>query len=407
MGLFGKNRNRNLTLVFDIGNASIGAALVNFEINEQPIIVYTSRIPIGFQQTINAKRFLSAATTTLETLCVKVQNEYIKIHGSTNKIKQVVCTFASPWLFSKPIAIHYQQEKKISITPEFIEHLILEERNRFMSSFIKEGKLPSVKLIETRITSIVLNGYNITRIADQRGTDVTIHTFFSAAATEALQAFEKVIHTVFHINNIFFSSFLFAYFNAVQDMYEQHENIICIDVTGEVTDILVTNRGTIANVSSFPSGTRTIARTIANSTGIPGDSALALQNLVTKEGGAKDPRVEVSLRKAMDDWITAMNESLHTISTGTLLPRHLFVTIDTDVAPPFLEALKNLEYDAFGISKERFIVTQITEELGARALTYNTGIPVDPFLTIDALFVKKLLSKNKGLSTEESFVGVC
>lgn len=391
MGLFGaRSHKRDVTLMFDVGNASIGAALVTFE-NEHPIIVYTSRVPIGFQQAINAKRFLSAATTTLETLCAKVQNEYIKTHGSTNKIKRVACTFASPWLFSKPITINYQQEKAFALTPEFVNHLVLEERDRFMASFVKEGKPPTARLIETHVTSTILNGYDITHIANQRGTEATIHTFFSAAAIEALQAFEKVIHTTFHINNISFSSFLFAYFNTIKDTYKQHENVICVDVTGEVTDILVTNRGTIANVSSFPLGTRTIARTIANDTGTPSDAALALQSLVTKEGTAKDPRVETSLKKAINDWTIAMNESLHTISNGALLPRHMFVTIDTDVAPPFLNALQTLEYDAFGVSKEHFTVTPITEELGAQALTYETGVPVDPFLSIGALFLKKLL----------------
>ncbi len=389
MGLFGAHSHkRDVTLIFDVGNASIGAALVTFE-NGYPTIVYTSRIPIGFQQAINAKRFLNATTTTLETLCVKIQNDYIKIYSSTYKIKQVVCMFASPWLFSKPITIHYQQDKKFTLTDDFIDRLVLEEQHRFMASFVREEKPQTARLIETHVTSTILNGYDITHITNQHGTDLTIHTFFSVAAKEAIEAFEKIIHVTFHIDNISFSSFLFAYFNTILNTYEQHKNFICIDVTGEVTDILVTNHGTIANVFSFPLGTHTVARAIANDTGTSGDSALALQNLVTKEGATTDSRIQSSLKKAMGDWTIAMNESLRTISNGALLPQHMFVTIDTDVALPFLHVLRNLEYNVFGLSKEHFTVTQITEELGAQALTYKTGVPVDPFLTIGALFIKK------------------
>lgn len=391
MHLFGSGGKKNdVTLLFDIANSSIGAAIVDLT-STKTRIVYSTRVPIDFQRNINAKRFLVAAGAALEILCSRILTEYIQKGKHPLRINGATCLFASPWLVSQPVVIRYAPEKQFSLTPELIDKLVEQEHIRFEKTFSHDGRKSAVQTIEIKVLGTRLNGYEMDSVHGQYGKETIIDMFFSAASTEAVKLFEKIIHNSFHVGEVSFSSFLLSYWNAIREIHPDVSNFVCLDITGEVTDILVANRGVITNVASFPIGAHAVARTIINSTNMPPESALSVQTIASvSKKEAVDPVVEKAIKSALTDWIESTKTALSQINTHIVLPRTLYVTIDEDVSTPFIEALKELEHDALGVGKEHFSLCVIGKEFISNEISVDEGVNADPFLLIGALYLKKI-----------------
>ncbi len=392
MHLFGGGSKKNdVTLLFDIANASVGAAIVDLSTSEKPKIVYSARVPIDFQRSINAKRFLVAAGASLETLCGRILSEYVQKGKHSLRINGATCLFASPWLMSQPIIIRYAPEKQFALTHELLDKLVEQEHIHFEKAFSHDGRKSAVQTIEAKVLGTRLNGYELSSIHGQYGKEAIIDMFFSAASSEAIALFEKIIHNTFHVGEVSFSSFLLAYWNAIRDSRPETLDFVCLDITGEVTDILVANRGVITNVSSFPIGAHAVARTIINSTNMPPESALSVQSLASgSKKEAVDPVVQKAIGSALEEWIGATKEALLQINTHTILPKTMYVTIDENVSGPFVDALKELEHDALGVGKEHFSLSVISKEFISTDLVLAEGVVVDPFLLIGALYLRKI-----------------
>lgn len=393
MHLFGGGVKKNdVTLLFDIGNSSIGAALVDLNF-DKPKIIYDARVPIDFQRSINAKRFLAAAGTALETLCKRISIDYVQKGKNALHIGKAICLFASPWLMSQPTVIRYGSEKTFALTDELIDKLVEEESERFTKSFTPEGRKSTTQTIEAKVIGTFLNGYELETVHGQHGKEAVIHSFFSAASSEAVALFEKTIHATFHVGEVSFSSFLLAYWSAIRDIYPDSLDFVCLDITGEVTDILVANRGIITNIASFPLGVHTVARTIIDSTAMPAESALSVQSLAAlKKTPPVDGRVHTAIKAGISDWTRSMEEAFLKISTHTILPRTLYVSIDEEVATPFIETLRSFEHDALGVAKERFSVEVVGQEFVPKNVILENGIHADPFLLVGAAYVRKILN---------------
>lgn len=396
MHLFGSAGKKNdVTLLFDIANSSLGAAIIDLT-SLKPQIIYSARVPIDFQRNINAKRFLIAAGASLELLCNRILTEYIQKGKHALRINGATCLFASPWLVSQPIAIRYAPEKQFALTHELINKLVEQEHVRFEKTFSHDGRKTAVQTIEVKVLGTRLNGYELDTIQGQYGKEALIDMFFSAASSEAISLFEKIIHNAFHVNAISFSSFLLSYWNAVRDIHPDVFDFVCLDITGEVTDILVANRGVITNVSSFPIGAHAVARTIIGSTNMPAESALSVQSLAaSSKKEAVDPAVQKAINAALSEWVDATKNALLQINTHTVLPRTMYVTIDDDVATPFIEALTALEHDSLGIGKEHFSLHVVEKEFISNNVIVGQGVTSDPFLLIGAAYLRKIHNDSK------------
>lgn len=376
-----KNAHRGVVLVVDIGSASIGGALVDWR-GEKPRVLFTARVPIAFQEHVDARRFLAASGVALETLGKRITDEYVKKTGGVS-VGHTTVMFSSPWLLSRPISIHYTDDKPFSLNENLIKHLQKGEEDQFSKTVLRS----SSTLIESRIVGLALNGYPISYPAGQKGTSLTVRMFFSAAANEAIKMFSKIIHSTLHVDDISYTSFLFAYYKAILQGDDALEDFICLDITGEVTDILVANQRSIVNVSSFPTGVRTIARNVAGETGMPGESALALERIYGKKEKGENKADKV-LEKGLLSWRETLKETFTAVGEGSVLPRKLFVTVDNDVEPAFLSELAKIEYDVLGVSKEPFDITSVTSDIGKGRVESEAGKTTDPFLCIGILFLK-------------------
>lgn len=394
MALFGgrKNPPGENVLFFDIGNASIGVAVAHVS-SEKTSLEFARRIPIAFQKEIDAQRFMMAARAALESACHVVMDDYVKKQKKVLHATAAHCFFSSPWLLSKPISVRYEPGRQFSLTHDLIEHVRTEEERRFAAQFTKEGEKSKASIIEEHIIGAQINGYKVKSVDGQRGTNLVLQTFFSAASREATKTFESIIENNLHVHDVSFASFLFAYYRTITILFPDIADFICIDITGEVTDIIIVRDGIIMSVLSFPIGVHSVRRSIVTETGMPDDAAHTIQTIAADERSAPPTSAQKAVADGINRWSDELKNVLASVSTNIILPRSLFVAIDEDVAPPFLNALNGMDYDALGITKDHFNVTHFTKDRTAPQIEVSAGTNDDPFIRISALFVRDATEK--------------
>jgi hypothetical protein len=104
MSLF-KKPEEEIVAIFDIGNGSVGGALVKFSKRDHPVILYTHREPLTYMIHPTPKHLLGSMLKLLKSVATHLAKEGL-IHVRTSpfgghRLRDVHCVFASPWYISQ------------------------------------------------------------------------------------------------------------------------------------------------------------------------------------------------------------------------------------------------------------------------------------------------------------------
>src|ERR1700722_19426911 len=122
MSLFSKSEK--VAAVFDIGNGSIGVALVKFARGQKPTIIYTYREPITFLAEPNPKRLLGAMLKLLSSVAGHLAGHGLKYlppsYIGREHVRDVFCVVAAPWYVSETKTVRVSKDEPFVITQAFI-----------------------------------------------------------------------------------------------------------------------------------------------------------------------------------------------------------------------------------------------------------------------------------------------
>lgn len=180
-----------------------------------------------------------------------------------------------------------------------------------------------VRLINSAIVSITIDGYKISNPIGFKGTDVVIQFYTAFAPLVHISAIEKVCAEL-SLDLLAVAVEPFAVCRAcLGDDLDSGFSGIVIDVGGGTTDVAVINDGGVDGTKMFSIGGRSFTHQIAEALGTDFDTAekykLAPRNL-SKIPPEINERITLAIRRNLAVWLSGIQITLEEFELNDLLP---------------------------------------------------------------------------------------
>jgi cell division protein FtsA len=265
----------------------------------------------------NCDKALNAAEeqagATVRTAIIGIAGELVK--GTTTTVR------LARKQSNKPIDIA-EMEKIINLVQERAEN-----RAKQQLAWELGGKAVEVRLVNSALVSIEIDGYPVTNPIGFQGRDVVVQLYTAFAPMIHIGALEKTAQEL-DLDLLAVAAEPFAVARAViGNNPNQTLNAILMDVGGGTTDIAVINDGGVQGTKMFGIGGRAYTRSVERDLSVDFDQAEALKvGLSTNQAPTqKRPAIEAALGKTADVWIGGIELALAEFTKLDHLPHRLFL----------------------------------------------------------------------------------
>lgn len=184
-----------------------------------------------------------------------------------------------------------------------------------------------VRLINSAIVSLHIDGYKITNPVGFKGSDVTIQFYTAFAPLIHVAAIEKVCAEL-NLDLLTVAVEPFAVCRAcLGDDLDSNFSGIVMDIGGGTTDVAVVEDGGVEGTKMFSIGGRSFTRQIAESLGVDYDTAE--QYKLDFDTGSLDDRIKAKVESAISRnlsvWLTGVEVALEDFENVTTLPRNVLL----------------------------------------------------------------------------------
>lgn len=387
-----------------MGSASIGAALVLLSPNEIPKIKYSVRHAIKMRRKLDIDRFVLSMKDSLSRVMHDLETKGVKHLKFTKRgimtPNIVFCILSAPWYASHVRTISVKQEKEFRISRHLLSDVLEKEIMTFKKTqsekYIQEGlRRGEIDLIEKEIIRVKLNGYTIENPYNRETKNFEMLLFLSVAPTQILNKIKKIVAHVFHSKDIIFHSFGLASFSVLSDVWQNTSDYLFLDISGEITEILLVKDGTLHETATFPMGKNYVIRKVAHSLKVSPIEATSLLNVYNSGKASKtaQDRIRHALDKTKDEWRNLFKDTVSKLGEGEYIPPVIFLTADDTLASWFVSVLKSEDNDTeltAADSESDTVVNLIDHKVLEHYVHASTEARKDPFLLINTLFANKI-----------------
>lgn len=398
--LFLSKKDKKATaVIFDIGSGSVGAALVLFEKDEKPTILYNTRLPIPFQKKLHSNLFIKNMLNTLQRVAENVINKGItNINHKTDKkqirkIDSVMCVFSSPWYESQTEIINFDRKKPFTVSSRTIGKAIKRADKYFKKSHSKkhgDEEDGNVILIEKNIIQTKLNGYPTDNPYGKKARHVELALLLSKVSSRVHNSIKEVIGKIIHTENILFHSFALVSFSTIRDIFHMEDDFINIDIGGEMTEISLIRNNVLLETITFPFGKNFLTRHVSLKLNTLPEEAHSLVNMHFDKKINDSSDIKNVLDEVRQKWMSSFKKALSNISEGTILPKTIFLTADSYIGEWFKEAIREDDFSRYTLAGEPFMVVIVNEKHLYQHYHMAESIEHDPFLALEAMFFNKI-----------------
>lgn len=349
MGLFGKKRQTfsdELALVFDIGSASVGGALVVLDTNDVPRVLYSSRRQMVFQQELDFERFVASMLETFGAVAEDLQQkgmEYVNEyrHDASMAIDHALCVYASPWYTAQTKVLNRREDKAFPVSQKLIDELVREEQKAFQTD---DESGSEGHIVEQKVTRIQLNGYTTHDLeGDRTAEELKVTMSMTMIAESVIAAIEERLARVFTTETVDHHSFGMAGFTVLRQAFPDIHDFMFIDVSGEVTDVTFGKDDALLDTTSFPIGKNQILRHLNTELKTDVDVTESLLEGTEHASAETKEALATSLRPVQDTWNTALTEAVAHIA-DEVSPEVVWYMADSSVAETVKESVEHV-YD--------------------------------------------------------------
>jgi cell division protein FtsA len=189
------------------------------------------------------------------------------------------------------------------------------------------GKEVEVRLVNSALVSIEIDGYPITNPIGFQGKDVVVQLYTAFAPMIHIGALEKTAQEL-DLDLLAVAAEPFAVARAVIGNNTDHNlSAILMDVGGGTTDIAVINEGGVQGTKMFGIGGRAYTRAVERELSVEFDQAeqLKLGLSAGKVPTQKRPAIEKALGQTADTWVAGIELALSEFTKLDHLPHRLFL----------------------------------------------------------------------------------
>ena len=184
-----------------------------------------------------------------------------------------------------------------------------------------------VRLINSAIVSLMIDGYKISNPIGFKGSDIVIQFYTAFAPLIHVAAIEKVCAEL-NLDLLTVAVEPFAVCRAcLGDDLENNFSGIVMDIGGGTTDIAVVEDGGVEGTKMFSIGGRSFTRQIAETLGVDSETAESykLDFDSTKLDDRVKAKVETAISRNLSVWITGVEVALEDFENIGSLPRKILL----------------------------------------------------------------------------------
>ncbi|MDD5032582.1 MAG: hypothetical protein PHC85_00470 [Candidatus Pacebacteria bacterium] len=369
--------------VFDIASASVGGLLFRVKKDCGVEILTSVRLPVNFSKDEKRTRLWQNLKDG-----VKAVSEQLK-KSPFPKPEAALCVFSSPWYAGQTKIIKVKREIPFKIDEKLLESLTKDEMGIFEKSWA-DTKDGNAQFLEHTPTKAVLNGYDIKDIFGKTAKAAELHLYLSIIPGELENKIKKEILNDLKPDSIKLHSFAFAFFKVMENLIDMEKGAMFVDITGDITDVIVFREHSIEEICSFPKGEKFFARRIASALNL--DETDASNRLIQYQRGELDQyygqKIKLVLESAAEEWGKSMESLFEEMSKDRLLPQNLYFCGQAVSFPEITAQFSKRNFARFtnlGMPFE-------TQYLLPESLKYHFDFPQgfsgnkDIFLLLEALF---------------------
>lgn len=199
-----------------------------------------------------------------------------------------------------------------------------------------------VKLVNTAIVDVQIDGYRVTNPVGFQGRDVSIQLFNAFAPMVHLGALQSVVGDL-GLNLISIAAEPFAVAKSVGGQDSNEFSAIFMDIGGGTTDIALVNNGGVEGTKMFAIGGRAFTKRIAQTTGKSFEQAEQMK--LAYAAGKLGAREATAVREAVEGdiavWLSGVELSLAEFDRVDHLPSKLLLCGGGTGLPEVMTALKS------------------------------------------------------------------
>lgn len=189
------------------------------------------------------------------------------------------------------------------------------------------GKQVDIRLVNSALVSIEIDGYKVTNPVGFQGRDVVVQLYTAFAPLVHIGALERTAQEL-DLDLLAVAAEPFAVARSViGDNTGSNMNAILMDIGGGTTDIAVINDGGVQGTKMFGIGGRAYTRSVERELGIDFDKAEELKTgLTNKETtGDKAKEVQAALLKTLNVWMHGVELALSEFDAIDNLPNRVLL----------------------------------------------------------------------------------
>jgi cell division protein FtsA len=215
------------------------------------------------------------------------------------------------------------------------------DRAREQLSWETGYKEIEVKLVNTAIVDVQIDGYRITNPIGFQGRDVSIQLFNAFAPMVHLGALQTVA-TNLDLNLISIAAEPFAVAKSVGQQESSEFSAIFIDIGGGTTDIALVNNGGVEGTKMFAIGGRSFTKRIAQVANVSFEKAEEMKLAYSAGKLAEKPKkiVEEAVSGDVKVWLSGVELSLAEFTKVDHLPAKILLCGGGTGLPEIMQALK-------------------------------------------------------------------
>lgn len=253
------------------------------------------------------------AGVSVRTCIIGIAGELVK--GTTTTVR------VARKQADKPLDIE-EMEKIINLVQERAQ-----DKAKQQLAWELGGKEVEVRLVNSALVSIEIDGYPITNPIGFQGKDVEVQLYTAFAPMIHIGALEKTAQEL-DLDLLAVAAEPFAVARAViGNNPNQSLNAILMDVGGGTTDIAVINDGGVQGTKMFGIGGRAYTRAVERDLGVDFEQAEKLKIGLSdnKAPVSQRPAIESALGKTADVWIGGIELALSEFTKLDHLPHRMFL----------------------------------------------------------------------------------
>jgi hypothetical protein len=326
--LLSKRPSNKVILLLGIQSSIVRSTLVLLEEGKPPCLKYIETYNITYQAHTGTSRLIKSTLKTLRE-AVDAATKYLHAEshnqpgaGIPKKVSEVHYILSSPWIVSKARTITEKFPKPVIVSRNLIMNIISEARKKDDTS-----DSPDIEVIEEKIFDVHLNGYSVEEWEGKSTSELSISFAVSVAGTVMIEKFREICRHIVHSGSVHFHSALLLEYIGLHIIRPNQNDYILIHAHGELTDVVVVDRGMAVFFASFPRGVNTIIRSLGNALDVAPTVAESMLNLHKEANSDKhNDKTAGIIQNMADGWIGELAKLYKNAAYTRALPKTAIVS---------------------------------------------------------------------------------